>query len=731
MIRQTVLFGGFDTSSLLGLWVTNGTAAGTRELTGISGTYTGSFIGFAPSDFTVFNGAVLFDGRDASGNIDLWMTNATAASTHELTGISGANASGLFPSPLFPGFTVFNGEVLFEGTDASGNVDLWVTNGTAAGTSELTGISGAFQSGILFDLPAPLPPSFTVFNGEVLFEGTDASGHFGLWATDGTAAGTFELTGISGANSGGLFSGGGSVHPNFTAFNGKALFEGFDASGTYGLWVTNGAAAGTHELTGISGAFSGGLFDNINPIEPDFTVFNSEVLFSGIDSSGINGLWVTDETSEGTHELTGISGLFDPSDLTVFNGQVLFAAFDVSGYAGLWVTNGAAAGTVELTGISGAYTGMGTPGLSPSDLTVFNGEVLFNGHDASGNFGLWVTNGTAVGTHELTGVTGANSGSPNPGSLTPVTLVVPPADDFTGNNTSDILFINTSSGDTWFEAISNGAPRTPNPWQEIGGSDTHYAVLGVGDFYGSGASDILFRNISTGDTWFEAISNGASAGWHQIGGSDTHYSVAGVGDFSGYGTSDILFRNTSTGDTWSEAMSNGTFAGWNQIGGSDTNYSVVGVADFYGTGVDDILFRNNSTGDTWFEQMTNGASASWHQIGGSDTHYSVAGVADFFGNGLEGDILFRNNSTGDTWFEAVSNGTFAGWHQIGGSDTNYAVVGVGDYFGNNTSGILFRNSAGDTWVEAISNGAFAGWHQIGGSSTAYTVPVTVGPPALT
>ena len=32
---------------------------------------------------------------------------------------------------------------------------------------------------------------------------------------------------------------------------------------------------------------------------------------------------------------------------------------------------------------------------------------------------------------------------------------------------------------------------------------------------------------------------------------------------------------------------------------------------------------------------------------------------------------------------------------------------------------------------AVTNGAFAGWSQIGGSSTSYSVPVTVGPPALT
>ena len=58
-----------------------------------------------------------------------------------------------------------------------------------------------------------------------------------------------------------------------------------------------------------------------------------------------------------------------------------------------------------------------------------------------------------------------------------------------------------------------------------GGSDTAYAVVAVGDFFGNGTDDILFRNNSTGDTWFEAISNGAFNGWHQVGGSNTSYTV--------------------------------------------------------------------------------------------------------------------------------------------------------------------------------------------------------------
>jgi ELWxxDGT repeat protein len=122
--------------------------------------------------------------------------------------------------------------VLFAGIDAAGNNGLWMTNGTAAGTFELTGISGANASGVA-------PFEFAVVNGEALFNGIDAAGHFGLWATNGTAVGTFELNGISGANATDF------APFDFTVLtdNGVTLFNGFDTNDILGLWVTNGTAA--------------------------------------------------------------------------------------------------------------------------------------------------------------------------------------------------------------------------------------------------------------------------------------------------------------------------------------------------------------------------------------------------------------------------------------------------------------------------------------------------------
>jgi RTX calcium-binding nonapeptide repeat (4 copies) len=409
------------------------------------------------------------------------------------------------------------------------------------------------------------------------------------------------------------------------------------------------------------------------------------------------------------------------SNVTVIesvNGQTIHlsnanASIMLADGANVVYAGGGTVGVVAGAGNNTLYSGAGNDmfaGGAGWNRVVYNLASNLAGFTEDGN-GVWTIT-TSGKTDTLANVAVAQFTDRT------IALRQPTGSDFLGDDTSDILFRNSSSGDTWFEAMSNG---DFNGWNQIGGSNSSYSVVGTGKFLEDGTSDILFRNSSTGDTWVEAISNGGFSGWYQIGGSDTRYSVIGVGDVYGNGSADILFRNNSTGDTWCEAISNGRFAGWQPVGGSDTHYAVVGIGDLIGNGTDDILFRNNSTGDLWFEAMSNGQSAGWQDIGGSDTHYSVVGVGDFFSNGTD-DILFRNNSTGDTWIEAISSGAFAGWQQVGGSDTHYAVVAVGDYFGNGTDDVLFRNnSTGDTWFEAISNGASAGWNLVGGSNASYTV----------
>ena len=70
--------------------------------------------------------------------------------------------------------------------------DLWVSDGTAGGTVDISvGIGGGFGLS---------PGGFTVFGDKVLFEGLNSQTHYGLWITDGTTAGTHEIS-VSGASS--------------------------------------------------------------------------------------------------------------------------------------------------------------------------------------------------------------------------------------------------------------------------------------------------------------------------------------------------------------------------------------------------------------------------------------------------------------------------------------------------------------------------------------------------
>jgi ELWxxDGT repeat protein len=195
-------------------------------------------------------------------------------------------------------------KAVFAGFDLTGQLNPWVTDGTPAGTSELA--MGGLFAGVA-------TPDFTVLGGTTLFAGatTGGFGAIGLWVTDGTPAGTSELTvpGQAGGALDDLFVGG--FDPNFTVLGSKAVFVGVDASVHTNLWVTDGTAAGTREIS-TPGAWSGGLFVNVS--SPDFTVLGSKALFAGRDTSNDVNLWVTDGTPAGTRELVvagaGTFGVF-------------------------------------------------------------------------------------------------------------------------------------------------------------------------------------------------------------------------------------------------------------------------------------------------------------------------------------------------------------------------------------------------------------------------------------
>ncbi len=157
------------------------------------------------------------------------------------------------------------GEVLVVDTYSASGAEtesLWLTDETAAGTVQFAAFSETNTSYPNLDVEG-------IYNNELLFTATDAQGNYGLWTSDGTSAGTSEVTLL--ASTGGYGSG------NWVgALNGKEVLQvsSSSASGeTESLWLTDGTAAGTVQLA---------VFSETNTTYPNLDVegiCNNKLLF--------------------------------------------------------------------------------------------------------------------------------------------------------------------------------------------------------------------------------------------------------------------------------------------------------------------------------------------------------------------------------------------------------------------------------------------------------------------
>lgn len=326
------------------------------------------------------------------------------------------------------GGVVMNGQYFYPGYDPDGGVELWVTDGTGAGTRRVRDARPGVESG--FVVVKGSKPSLAAFNGRVYFTGDDGENGRALWTSDGTAGGTqmlqaeFLFVNVEGTTQTGISvrvgeSGFGTPQKlnafhdleitDFTPLGGMLYFRA-SSSGVAALGRTDGSPAGTRNLypsettTYWDGASINKLavFTEVQAITPGPP---GKFFFIGNSEQHGRELWISDGTDPGTRLVSDLrpysaDGIVAAS-LTAHLGKVYFMARHMQTGLEPWVSDGTSEGTFRLRDI---FPGSGSS--LAFEFTVFAGEVYFSAQSPTG-MGLWRTDGSTAGTSlvkELLGV---------------------------------------------------------------------------------------------------------------------------------------------------------------------------------------------------------------------------------------------------------------------------------------------------------------------------------------
>jgi ELWxxDGT repeat protein len=355
--------GGIVFSGDGGPWISNGTAGGTRLLkAGLD----------APDGFTALDGALYFAASTAAHGRELYKSDGTTGGTAELKDIATGSAGS---SPA--GLTAAGHALFFSAADTGGDVELWRSDGTSGGTARVKDINSGGSSG---------PSNLTALGSNVYFDADDGSGP-ALWRSDGTSGGTVAVRD----------AGGHAVTvpaPVLVASGGALFFGARDDDHGYELWRTDGTPAGTGIVKDILPGIGDGLGDGLAAI-------GGGRVMATIDD-GVHGLepWISDGTAAGTTlDDVNLAGVVGPTPSVRLGDQQFYVALRPGGDLQLYVTDGTAAGSRQIAGPT-----------TVSSMAVFRRKVYFVGFDGDhGGTQLWVTDGTAAGTHVFTTVPGLSA----------------------------------------------------------------------------------------------------------------------------------------------------------------------------------------------------------------------------------------------------------------------------------------------------------------------------------
>ncbi len=278
-------------------------------------------------------------------------------------------------------------KVFFTAKEDTHGEELWVSDGTVAGTKMVKDIfPGATSSGVAW---------MQRFNDKVVFQ-AQSSTEIGteLWISDGTGAGTYMVKDIHpiGSSNPGGFTQLDETHFIFAAMDFDS--ETYGAAPQRWLWISDGTENGTQMIKDCQVFHPGSK--SANDISTHFCRVGRKVFFKADSKDSQYGeeLWVTDGTSAGTFMPVDINkkvvdantGSTAGAQLDWFtnfyNEKLFFCPYsDVYG-AEIWVSDGTTEGTHIIKDMNPGVDANGLPlGGNCFTARLYNGKVYFRGYD--------------------------------------------------------------------------------------------------------------------------------------------------------------------------------------------------------------------------------------------------------------------------------------------------------------------------------------------------------------
>jgi ELWxxDGT repeat protein len=326
-------------------WFSDGTSAGTVAWQSSC---------YSSPPFTVGDGRLLY-GTGSVGELELWSIDSADVEVQETDLASYSSNPG--------GFTWLGESTFFAADDGVSGSELWVSDGTPAGTALLDLNSGAAGSA---------PSSLTPFEGEIWFAATTPATGFELWHSDGTVGGTEVVELRTGSS--------GSSPSRFVVLGSTLFFVAYDE--LLGEQLFRIADAGSPAV----------MLDYANQsgLSPEKLVSTGDRLFFfGESSSTGRELFTIRENEAEPTPIEIVPGPGWPDDqdeLVAWNGAAYFMADDGVTGRQIWRSDGVS--VAPVSSLSG--------GSTPENLTAGPGGVYFVYADSAFGSELWRTDGVAT-----------------------------------------------------------------------------------------------------------------------------------------------------------------------------------------------------------------------------------------------------------------------------------------------------------------------------------------------